>query len=447
MSSRRPIVVVLVFVLLSAPAAALGPPSMRDVQLQVNSYQPVGVDFLVSGEVQLLFGANGRRALPSQEYDVFVDGVWSAGGETPLSGRFEVWLRVDTPGLHRVEVVAPDNGLGEARGSRSFQAYGPPGAPQALAAEWAGGLKVNLSWSAPPASAVVPVSSYVVVRDGSTVATTGSLAHVDTVPRSGTYVYTVRAQNTAGEGPASAEATVAVTVPPPSAPENFTAVERAGSGIMDLAWSPPASTGGVALSTYRVERSVNGGDWTPLANLPPSTRAYADAAPVEAMTLDYRVSASNVADPALFGPAAAASLLPTGDVLTIRITSFYICDAYVRCTTIPEGSTYYHTATGSLEVHVGFDGTLHLGRIAAPSGTRVNTTHEAVFPGGCGRGCTNTAWAGAGLYTNAQGKYGDFVGPIGPENPESACRYATVTSVATYQAMTARGTGGFVLCS
>jgi len=127
-----------------------------------------------------------------------------------------------------------------------------PGAPAGLTAA-AGDAQVSLSWQAPSADGGAAITSYNVYQGGRKAATvTGTGATVKNLANGTTYSFTVTAVNSAGEGPASraASATPAAAITRPGAPNGLAA--SPGDGKVALAWSPPKSTGGAAITSYNV---------------------------------------------------------------------------------------------------------------------------------------------------------------------------------------------------
>jgi hypothetical protein len=86
---------------------------------------------------------------------------------------------------------------------------------------------------------------------------------------------------------AGIEALYPATVPPPAGPVNLTA-GLSGTRV-DLRWSDKANDE----QGFTVERSVNNGSFSPLAQLPPNSSAYTDTAAQSATTYSYRVRSWN----------------------------------------------------------------------------------------------------------------------------------------------------------
>jgi acid phosphatase type 7 len=184
-------------------------------------------------------------------------------------------------------------------GSADTQMPGPPGNLQATPS--AG--QVALSWQA--ASDNVGVTGYRVFRGTTQIATLGGTArsHTDTGLGAGTYSYTVRAVDAAGnvsDPSNSATATVPDTMKP-SAPGNLQAT-AVGSSRIDLTWE--AASDDVAVAGYEIHR-----DGALLTTIGPET-SYSDGVLAPA-THTYFVraldAAGNVSDPS---NSATATVLP-----------------------------------------------------------------------------------------------------------------------------------------
>lgn len=125
---------------------------------------------------------------------------------------------------------------------------------------------VTLTWSA---SASPDVTHYDLYRDGALLAShsdLANLAYVDRGVRNGSYVYTVKALDAAGNtSVASNEAMAVVAVAPPPAPISLAITVPAIGGALDLAWNPAA---GSTPPGYRVLRaSTAGGPYAPVADV------------------------------------------------------------------------------------------------------------------------------------------------------------------------------------
>ena len=154
-----------------------------------------------------------------------------------------------------------------------------PGAPTGLTATASGTTAINLSWSAPASTGGSAITGYKIE-----VSANGTSGWTDQVANTGnantTYAHTgltagttrhyrVSAINANGAGTASNvdSATTATTVL--GAPTGLTAT-ASGTTAINLSWTAPGSTGGSAITGYRIEVATNGGSsWT---NLVANTR-------------------------------------------------------------------------------------------------------------------------------------------------------------------------------
>ena len=179
-----------------------------------------------------------------------------------------------------------------------------PGAPTGLTATASGTTQIDLAWSAPASTGGSAITGYKIESssDGgsswsdlvaNTSNTTTTYAHTGLTAGT-TRHYRVSAINANGAGTASNvdSATTGTTVP--GAPTGLTAT-ASGTTQIDLAWSAPASTGGSAITGYKIEVSANGtSGWTDqVANTGNATTTYAHTGLAAGDTRHYRVSAIN----------------------------------------------------------------------------------------------------------------------------------------------------------
>jgi fibronectin type 3 domain-containing protein len=114
---------------------------------------------------------------------------------------------------------------------------------------------------------------------------------VDGLSNGTTYTFTVRATNAIGQGPASNTLT-AMPGTAPSAPRNVTA-KSSGPGGVQLKWSSPATTGGSAVTGYRIHRSTTSGGETFLVAVPANTTSFADRTTTRGVRYFYWITAMN----------------------------------------------------------------------------------------------------------------------------------------------------------
>jgi hypothetical protein len=144
---------------------------------------------------------------------------------------------------------------------------------------------VNLAWSPPADNGGAAVTKYNVYRSGALLGSSAGLAWSDATATPGTsYVYTVKAVNSVGEGVAS-NAVTAQVVWSVAGP---VLTATSGKGQAKLSWTVPDS-GGTAITGYRIYRGLSAGGEVPVQTISSGT-SYVDA--VEGgITYYYRVSA------------------------------------------------------------------------------------------------------------------------------------------------------------
>ena len=188
-----------------------------------------------------------------------------------------------------------------------------PGAPTSLSATASGNTQINLSWTAPGSTGGSAITGYKIESSPNGTANWSDLV-ANTNNTNTTYAHTglaagttrhyrVSAINTVGTGPASntANATTGQTVQTtvPGAPTSLSATAN-GNTRINLSWTAPGSTGGSAITGYKIESSPNGtANWSDLvANTSSSTTTYAHTGLAAGTTRHYRVSAINTNGPA-----------------------------------------------------------------------------------------------------------------------------------------------------
>ena len=161
-----------------------------------------------------------------------------------------------------------------------------PGAPTGLTATASGTTAINLSWSAPASTGGSAITGYKIeVSPNGTSGWTDQVANTNSTAT--TYAHTglgagdtrhyrVSAINTNGAGVPSNVANATTGATAPGAPTGLTAT-ASGTTAINLSWSAPASTGGSAITGYKIESSSDGGSRGPTslptrAIPPPPTR-------------------------------------------------------------------------------------------------------------------------------------------------------------------------------
>ena len=179
-----------------------------------------------------------------------------------------------------------------------------PGAPTGLTATASGTTAIDLSWSAPGSTGGSAITGYKIeVSPNGTSGWTDQVA--DTTSTATTYAHTglaagdtrhyrVSAINTNGAGTASNVDSATTGTSVPGAPTGLTAT-ASGTTAINLSWSAPGSTGGSAITGYKIEVSPNGtSGWTDqVADTTSTATTYAHTGLAAGDTRHYRVSAIN----------------------------------------------------------------------------------------------------------------------------------------------------------
>lgn len=171
-------------------------------------------------------------------------------------------------------------GVGAYSISKSATPYGPPVAPSAVSAIGRDG-GVEVSWTAP----LLPVAtglgtSYKYKLESTTdrvnwnqnkIDITDNMVAVTGLQNGVPYTFRVSAGYTVGGRVFYGESSQVTATPRgiPSAPQNFSAVQRAVGNDMafDLTWSAPPSFGGGSLSNYELGYTVTGSIWKPVTDV------------------------------------------------------------------------------------------------------------------------------------------------------------------------------------
>ena len=180
-----------------------------------------------------------------------------------------------------------------------------PGAPTSLSATSSGSSTINLSWSAPASTGGSAITGYK-IEVSSDAGSSWTALVADTASTTTTYEhsglaagatrhYRVSAINSIGTSATSsnvANATTDATVP--GVPTSLSAT-ASGTSTINLSWSAPASTGGSAITGYKIEvSSDSGSSWNDLvADTASTTTTYEHSGLAAGATRHYRVSAIN----------------------------------------------------------------------------------------------------------------------------------------------------------
>ena len=275
---------------------------------------PTGLTATASGATQIDLswsapGSTGGSAITGYRIEVSSNGTsgWTdqvANTNSTATTYAHTGLAAGDTRHYRVSAINT-NGAGTASNvANATTDASVPGAPTGLTATASGTTAINLSWSAPGSTGGSAITGYriEVSSDGgsswsdlvaNTSNTTTTYAHTG-LGGGTTRHYRVSAINTNGAGTASNVANATTDATAPGAPTGLTAT-ASGATQIDLSWSAPGSTGGSAITGYKIEVSPNGtSGWTNLvANTSNTTTTYAHTGLAAGDTRHYRVSAIN----------------------------------------------------------------------------------------------------------------------------------------------------------
>ena len=198
-----------------------------------------------------------------------------------------------------------------------------PSAPRSLTAMADEQTTINLSWTAPESTGGTPITGYQIEVSpngtsewtdlaDNTESTATTYSHTG-LSASTTRHYRVSAINivdTSTPSDVAMATTAAVaTATAPGAPTSLTAT-ASGQTTINLSWTAPTSTGGAAITGYKIEVSTDGGGTFTQLVASHSTPPYAHTGLSAATTRHYRVSAINSVNT---GPVSNVAMATTAD--------------------------------------------------------------------------------------------------------------------------------------
>ena len=301
---------------------------------------PTGLTATASGTTAINLswsapGSTGGSAITGYKIEVSSNGgsSWTnlvANTSNTTTTYAHTGLTAGTTRHYRVSAINA-NGTGDPSNvANATTGATAPGAPTGLTATASGTTAINLSWSAPASTGGSAITGYKIEVSPNHLRWTDQVANTNSTatPPTRTPGSRVSAINANGAGTASNVANATTGATAPGAPTGLTAT-ASGTTAINLSWSAPASTGGSAITGYKIEVSSNGGSsWTNLvANTSNTTTTYAHTGLTAGATRHYRVSAINAngtGDPSNVANAttdATAPGAPTGLTATASGTT------------------------------------------------------------------------------------------------------------------------------
>ena len=361
---------------------------------------PTGLTATASGTTQIDLswtapGSTGGSAITGYKIEVAPDGTsWTdlvADTSNTTTTYAHTGLTAATTRHYRVSAINA-NGTGDPSNvdsATTTAATSAPGAPTGLTATASGTTAINLSWTAPGSTGGSAITGYKieVAPDGTswtdlvadTSNTTTTYAHTG-LAGGDTRHYRVSAINTNGTGDPSNVDSATTATSAPGAPTGLTAT-ASGTTQIDLSWTAPGSTGGSAITGYKIEVAPDGTSWTDLvADTSNTTTTYAHTGLTAGDTRHYRVSAINTngtGDPSNVDSATAAATAPgapTGLTATASGTT------QINLSWTAPGSTGGSAITG-YKIEVSPDGTSWTDLVADTSNTTTTYAHTGLTAG------------------------------------------------------------------
>ena len=262
---------------------------------------PVGLTATTpTSAAPVLTWTSGGPASDFDHYDVFRGGtlIWS-GNATTYTDNQPTPPAASASLTYTVKAVdALGNSSSASTPKTVVYDITPPSAVTSLSATTPT-LHPALTWSSASDAGGSALAGYAVYRDGVQIAQTTALTFTDSaVSADGTYAYTVRAVDNAGNvGASSPTRTIQVDQTPPPAPTGLTAQTPTNHVVLSWPATPDTGQNGSGVSQYRVYR--NG---TPIALV--QATSYTDTSLAIEGTWQYTVSAIDAAGNE--GPQSAA---------------------------------------------------------------------------------------------------------------------------------------------
>jgi len=246
-----------------------------------------------------------------------------------------------TNGTAYIFRVAAVNAAGTGEWSAPSASVTPLALPLASAPSLAGTRgdgSVTLTWT-PPFNGGSPISGYVIERTVNGVPTTQTVGNVTTATLSGLgngtpHDFRVAAVTAAGQG-AWSNTVVLTPLAAPGTPTGLAA--EVGDGSVTLSWTPPASTGGAAITGYTVRYTLNGSPVTVDVG-PATSTVISGLSNGTTYQITFTVQARNEAGAGPEAAALATTVVPQRPAAApTRLTARALRDTVSLVWTAPRG--------------------------------------------------------------------------------------------------------------
>jgi uncharacterized protein (TIGR02145 family) len=287
-------------------AGAASAASNSVIPFAVPGAPTIGTATAGNAQATVIFTApasNGGSAITSYTATSSPGGIKSALNQ---AGSGTITFTGLTNGTAYTFTVTATNSVGTGAASapsNSVTPFGVPGAPT-IGTATAGNAQANVIFTAPVSNGGSVITSYTATSSPGGIKSTLNQAGSGTITFTGltngtAYTFTVKANNTAGTGAASAASNSVIPFAVPGAPTIGTAT--AGNAQATVIFTAPASNGGSAITSYTATSSPGGFTGT-ISQAGSGTITITGLSNGTAYT--FKVKATNVAGA---GPASAAS--------------------------------------------------------------------------------------------------------------------------------------------